>query len=139
MFPLTCAPRSRVARALLPTILLAYAPSIGAQQAEDPIPPDVLLLVDTSGSMEDLIDDHRQDLLNNPDPNRAAALPACTYAPGDVTARGSTPDGANRWGTAVQTLTGTLKPYFACARLPRLGAPFEDEYKFNGATPVSSG
>ena len=97
-----------------------------AQQAEDPIPPDVMILLDTSGSMEDLIDDARQPLLNAPDPTRAAALPTCLCGPNDLTCNPPAPGtgvpvnkAINRWGTLVQSFTGTVKPYFACAATPR--------------------
>jgi type IV pilus assembly protein PilY1 len=139
MFPMTPR-RSKPLSVALAVAVASVAPAARAQQAEDPIPPDVLLLLDTSGSMEDLIDDRRQAQLNNPDPNRSAALPTCTYGPNDVTPRGSSPDLPNRWGTAVQSLTGTVKPYFACARTPRdIGSAFDAEYTINGATPYDRG
>ena len=118
-----------------------------AQQAEDPIPPDVLLMLDTSGSMEDLINDARQTLLNAPDPTRSAALPICACGPNDLTCNPPAPGttipsnkAINRWGTAVQSLTGTVKPYFACARTPRdQGSLFESEFTVNAAKPYDLG
>ena len=97
MFPLKHRRTPPLALALLAS--LAAAPA-RAQQAEDPIPPDVLLLLDTSLSMEDMIDDRRQAQLNSPDPTRAAALPTCTYGPSDLTARGTVPDAPNRWAAS---------------------------------------
>jgi type IV pilus assembly protein PilY1 len=138
MFPL----KHRRTPSLVAVALFAAlaAPTARAQQAEDPIPPDVLLLLDTSLSMEDMIDDRRQAQLNSPDPSRAAALPTCTYGPNDLTARGSVPDAPNRWGTAIQSLTGTVKPYFACARTPRdWGSSWEAEYTINGVLPYDRG
>ncbi|HRG97096.1 MAG TPA: PilC/PilY family type IV pilus protein [Polyangiaceae bacterium] len=63
-------------------------------------PPNVLLLVDTSGSMERM-------------PN--GALPVCT--PGVA---GQEP---NRWGQLVQGLTGSIQPFYSCGRMMRDGTP----------------
>lgn len=127
--------------------LTCVSAPVHAQQAEDPIPPDVLIMLDTSGSMEDLVDDARQTLLNAPDATRAAALPTCFCGPNDLTCNPPAPGttipaskAINRWGTAVQSLTGTVKPYFACARSPRdAGSSFETEFTINGAKPYDSG
>ena len=128
--------------------VVAFVPrEARSQQAEDPIPPDVLIMLDTSGSMEDLVDDARQTLLNAPDATRAAALPTCYCGPNDLTCAPPAPGtvipankAVNRWGTAVQSLTGTVKPYFACARTPRdSGSTFEAEYTVNGAKPYDLG
>ncbi len=59
-------------------------------------PPNVLLLVDTSGSMERM-------------PN--GSLPVCT--PGVA---GQAP---NRWGQLVQGLTGSVQPFYSCGRMVR--------------------
>lgn len=85
--------------------------------------PDVLLLVDTSGSMERMTDNSLPEL----------GLGACS--PGNV----SEP---NRWGMLIQALTGNLQPYFSCAAIPRdQGASsfFVQEYSINGKAPYDSG
>ncbi len=133
-------------RVVFASLALCAAPAV-AQQAEDPIPPDVMVLLDTSGSMEDLIDDARQTLLNAPDPNRSAALPTCLCGPNDLTCNPAAPGSGvpvnkaiNRWGTLVQSFTGTVKPYFACATTPRnWGSSFEAEYTINGQKPYDRG
>ena len=63
-------------------------------------PPNVLLLVDTSGSMERM-------------PN--GSLPVCT--PGVA---GQQP---NRWGQLVQGLTGSVQPFYSCGRMMRDATP----------------
>lgn len=75
--------------------------------------PNVLLLVDNSGSMERKPD-------NQP--------PTCK--PGDGTSE------INRWGMLLQALTGSFQPYFSCAAVPRTsGSDFVKRYSIAGKEP----
>jgi hypothetical protein len=94
--------------------------------------PNVLLLVDNSGSMERMPDG------SLPAQNAGVAsgsLPnACT--PG-VESR------PNRWGMLLQALTGNMQPFFSCAAQDRstgsAGAAFRNEYKIAGVNPYDTG
>jgi len=74
--------------------------------------PNVLLLVDTSGSMERMTN---------------GGIPVCN--PGSE----SEP---NRWGMLLQALTGNLLPYYSCEALSRAaGTRFAREYSIAGQPP----
>jgi type IV pilus assembly protein PilY1 len=96
----------------------------------------VLLLVDTSGSMEKMIDG------TDPEANSPLYSPsgACTLFPGTVSGgAASTP---NRWGTFVQAMTGTFSNGYRCFQMARNGGattPFPLEYQINGKTPYDYG
>ena len=80
--------------------------------------PNVLLLVDNSGSME------RK-------PNNQ--LPNCV--------RGSTTSEVNRWGMLLQALTGNFQPYFSCEAVSRIKATnpaFAARYGINGVDPYDT-
>ncbi len=64
--------------------------------------PNVLLLVDTSGSMEKM-------------PDGSPASCGINVTP-------------NRWGSLVQALTGNLQPYYSCASQTRSGTAFSNEF-----------
>src|SRR5262245_7433585 len=66
--------------------------------------PDVLLLIDTSGSMERM-----------PDNSMPSSNAASTCVPGQQ----STP---NRWGMLLQALTGAFNPYYSCEAIDRRAA-----------------
>jgi type IV pilus assembly protein PilY1 len=93
--------------------------------------PDVLLLVDTSGSMERMTDN------SLPSANSGVAVGGLPNAcdPGNE----SNP---NRWGMLVQALTGNMQPYFSCAAMSRsagvTGAAFRNEYKIGGVNPYDT-
>jgi type IV pilus assembly protein PilY1 len=105
---------------------------------ENPPLPNVLLLVDNSGSMERMING---DL---PEANTAANAPS-VCVPG-------TASNPNRWGIALQTLTGNITPYYSCYSEPRsstntlLGQgsityptiDFVSEYSINGKAPYDA-
>jgi type IV pilus assembly protein PilY1 len=79
--------------------------------------PNVLLLVDTSGSMERNTDD---------------SLPKCT--PGTLTA--PTP---NRWGMLLQALTGNVQPFYSCYDQSRgKTSSFALEYQIAGTPPLDT-
>ncbi len=92
--------------------------------------PNVLLLVDTSGSMERMPDNSlpadNRDVVPGGLPN------ACN--PGSE----SNP---NRWGMLLQALTGNMQPYYSCAAVDRSagsGTAFRNEYKINGVRPYDT-
>lgn len=77
--------------------------------------PNVLLLVDNSGSMERKTDND---------------LPNC--------AAGSSASQVNRWGMVLQALTGNFQPYFSCAAVSRsktTNPNFAARYAINGVDP----
>jgi type IV pilus assembly protein PilY1 len=98
-----------------------------AQATNDTAPPlpNVMLLLDTSGSMENMIDGTANEKpSNNP-------MPGLSYG-ATCTGAQSAP---NRWGVAVQALTGDFNTY-ACVDMPRkVGTPFDTEYTVNGNHP----
>lgn len=73
--------------------------------------PNVMLLVDTSGSMERMTD---------------GAMPTCNAG---------TETAPNRWGSLVQAMTGSVQPYYSCVAQPRTGAAFLSEYSIGGTPP----
>ncbi len=83
--------------------------------------PNVLLLVDTSGSMERMGDS------SLPSANKGAPSPPNKCAPGSAT-------NPNRWGMLLQALTGNLQPYYSCDEVDRSAAAFRNEFKINGKT-----
>lgn len=92
-----------------------------AQLDIDPPLPNVLLLIDSSGSMENMVDGRRPE----------AAGAACT--PGvDMTA-----DQKNRWAILVSALTGSMD-HFSCEAVDRTSAGFKNEYTFDGAEPYDA-
>ena len=98
--------------------------------------PNVLLLIDTSGSMERMPDntlpkDDRVPASSPPATISSAPYNHCT--PGEE----SNP---NRWGMLVQALTGNMQPFFSCAAMPRTaGSAFANEYAINGHAPYDTG
>ncbi|MEZ4308400.1 MAG: PilC/PilY family type IV pilus protein [Polyangiaceae bacterium] len=115
----------RLSRRLLLTALtscaaISYAGSASAQADITPPLPNVLLLVDTSGSMEYMADGTLPQLdgLNRCKP---------PSVPGE--------SNENRWATLVSVLTGTYQN-FSCYAQPRDGgSPFETEYTVSGQKP----
>jgi type IV pilus assembly protein PilY1 len=93
-----------------------------AQSDINPPLPNVMLLVDTSGSMENMANDKPpEDKINNP---------GAACSPGVATP-------ANKWATLVQVLTGDINN-FSCEALDRTQANFKKEYAlppYGGATP----
>jgi len=79
--------------------------------------PNVLLLVDTSGSMERMADN------SLPAENRNAPVGTTNVcSPG-------MPSNPNRWGMLLQALTGNLAPYYSCDAVQRNTAAFKNEFK----------
>lgn len=107
----------------------SHASAQTAGTATRPI-PNILLLVDTSGSMERMGDN------SLPSANRGiSTAPFNACQPGIE----SNP---NRWAMLVQALTGNLNPYNSCWEMPRtstpttgVGSAFRNQYKIAGQLP----
>jgi len=118
-----------------------------AQQLDvNPPLPDVLLLVDNSGSMERMIDgtnpeDSTENACDISNCIVTAGTPpttACTVASRLAPLTTSPP--ANRWNNVIQALTGTPSAGFHCISMPRTsGSTFATEYEINGAAPYDTG
>ena len=142
-------------RSLRPSILaslivsggLALSHGARAQQIDvNPPLPNALILLDNSGSME--------NMYSGLAPENVAEKAACYYiykpdgtvgvnpAQTTYTAAQGTP--ANRWGQAVQALTGTIAPY-NCIEMPRdtgyytnKVSAFVNEFKIAGKAPYDT-
>ncbi|HSY24726.1 MAG TPA: hypothetical protein VK841_21520 [Polyangiaceae bacterium] len=103
-----------------------------AQQIDtNPPVPNVLILLDNSGSMERMIDG------TTPESNPANTC-NCDATTGNC--QWSLPPQANRWNTVQQALTGSLQNGFNCVAMPRTsGSVFANEYQINGAAPYDNG
>jgi type IV pilus assembly protein PilY1 len=99
---------------LLAASLLSSAAS--AQLDVDPPIPNVLLLIDTSGSMENMIDGSRPE-----------AQVSSKCSPGSATEM-------NRWAKLVQVMTGTIQG-FSCYAQDRSSVAFQNEFAFLGEDP----
>ena len=75
--------------------------------------PNVLLLVDNSGSMERV-------------PSTGNTPVSCV--PGTA----ANADSINRWAMLLQALTGNFQPYYSCEKLNRTGDPFVSRYRIGG-------
>src|SRR3954463_7286325 len=113
--------RRRRFRALLGAALalcmpLAFAGQARAQNDADVNPqmPNVLLLVDTSGSMEYK--------------TSSPAFPACKYDATGAVPNGPVTSEKSRWVDLVEVLTGSITNY-ECQTLDRGSAAFKNEYK----------
>jgi type IV pilus assembly protein PilY1 len=108
---------SKLSRSLgsvaLACLVLSAARRASAQTDENPPLPNMLLLVDTSGSMEQQANGS------------------------NVTCNPATPAGVNhksRWVTLVEVLTGTIDNY-SCQELDRLSTAFSSEYALASGQP----
>ncbi len=105
--------------------------SAQAQQLDiNPPIPNVLLLIDTSGSMENMINGKRPeaaDAVKDPVTN-ALGSAACTPASPMAAHK------MNRWATLLSVLTGTINN-FSCVAVNRSSAAFKSEYGWNGSDP----
>ncbi len=93
--------------------------------------PNVLLLVDTSGSMERMPDNTLPSANHNPAGGTLITAPFNKCAPGS-------PTNPNRWGMLLQALTGNMQPYYSCDEVDRAGLAFKNEFKIAGK-PVYDG
>lgn len=114
-------PRARWLRGLLGAgslLALSLAPGRAHAQADvKPPPPNILLLVDTSGSM-----DYKTG---------SSVFPTCKYAGSGETGQASQ---RSRWIDLVEVLTGSISKY-ECQRLDRNSSGFRTEYAFGAAEP----
>lgn len=110
--------RGRATHVALGALLAALcAPSTASAQAEAEKPaPNVLLLVDTSGSMEFKTD---------------GTFPACDPENTPVTEK-------SRWIDLVEVMTGTFDNY-SCWAQDRSSTSFRDEFMLEGVTPYDFG
>src|SRR3954470_13943403 len=111
-------PPSRLRGLLGAASLLALTLSSGRARAQtdiSPPPPNVLLLVDTSGSM-----DYKTGSNSFPACHYAGAVPSATT--------GVEASERSRWIDLVEVLTGSIAHY-DCQRLDRNSALFKNEYK----------
>jgi type IV pilus assembly protein PilY1 len=121
--PITTPPSQRIRRVFgagsLLALLLSPAPAL-AQADITPPPPNVLLLVDTSGSM---------DYKTGSD-----SFPTCHYAGTSVTAQTSE---RSRWIDLVEVLSGSISGY-DCQKLDRNSTTFKNEYLLGAASPYDA-
>jgi type IV pilus assembly protein PilY1 len=114
--------RTRVARlaglAALATTL-AHAANVNAQSDVNPTLANVLLLVDTSGSMEYK--------------SGTNTFPQCRYDANGLVANAPTLSEKSRWTDVVEVLTGDIVNY-DCQSLDRGSVAFKNEYKIVGGT-----
>ncbi len=121
-----------VAAASAGVALLAVASSARAQTQLDTNPPapNVLILLDNSGSMERMIDGRIPEASGN----------ACNYDLNGQAIPAAAPPTANRWGTVIQALTGTFENnQYNCIDMPRTsGGQFVKEYQIGGQKPYDA-
>lgn len=97
-----------------------------AQKDISPKLPNVLLLVDNSGSMEYLM-------------KPAGKLPGDTSAPGTACNGTTNLSGRNRWASLVTALTGSIADGdFSCQAMPRTAGAFTSEFSLNGTQPYDT-
>jgi type IV pilus assembly protein PilY1 len=111
-----------------------------AQQLDlNPPRPNVLLLVDNSGSMERMIDGS----LPEDNPANACDVSACNIVNGSNTtctfaSSGSPPP--NRWNVLLNSLVGSPTNGFHCIAMPRsAGSTFAQEYEIGNVPPYDTG
>ncbi len=133
--------RTPIARSLtLASVGLAVfsAPAARAQQADtNPPLPNVLLMLDNSGSMERMIDGSLPE-------DTPANNCNCTEIPGNPPAANcnwtAQPASPNRWGVLTQALTGSFQGGYNCISMPRAaGGTFTNEYQIGHVNPYDTG
>lgn len=129
--------RRGTSRGILTLALLGAGASLvvsrdahGQSSATQKPMPNVLLLVDTSGSMERMTD---------------GSLPADNSTGSTGLTNACNPgveSNPNRWGMLLQALTGNMQPYYSCAAMNRsssaAGNAFRNEYKIAGVNPYDT-
>jgi type IV pilus assembly protein PilY1 len=115
--------------------LAAAAPARAQQADTNPALPNVMLLLDNSGSMERMIDGTLPE--DNPanncncDPSGTNTTTPCNWA--------SQPSDINRWGHVIVELTGSFKTGYNCVSMPRAsGGPLTNEYQINHKYPYDA-
>jgi type IV pilus assembly protein PilY1 len=111
-------------------VVLAPGMARGQQLDTNPPLPNVMLLIDNSGSMERMIDGTLPESTTQNTCNCDATTGACNW---------SAQPSPNRWGIMLQALTGTLQNGYNCAAMPRTpGSVFASEYQINGVLPYDN-
>jgi type IV pilus assembly protein PilY1 len=111
----------------------ALVPAVARAQQIDTNPPlpNVLLLVDNSGSMERMINGSVPESNASTACNCDAWTGLCNFS--------AQPTTANRWGVLVQALTGSVQGGYNCTAMPRTpGSIFATEYQINGVAPYDT-
>jgi len=115
-----------------------------AQQTDtNPPLPNVLLLIDNSGSMDRMIDGTLPE--SNPGtPGHPGTICNCTEVPGNPPTANCNwsqqPSSPNRWGILTQALTGSIKGGYNCISMPRTsGSTFTTEYQIDNQPPYDTG
>ena len=104
-------------------LFLPHTSRVQAAEADvNPQLPNVLLLVDTSGSMEYKTSSN--------------SFPACRYDATGVAPSAPATSEKSRWIDLVEVLTGSISNY-DCQRLDRGSAAFKNEYKVSSTLPNS--
>jgi type IV pilus assembly protein PilY1 len=115
--------------------LASHAFAAQPKNTATPPLPNVMLLMDTSGSMEQMIDG--SDPEKNADVGHCLTVnSACTMDSGTSTGIASCP---NRWGTVLQSMTGNFSQGYRCYKDDRSSAIFKNEYTVNGSPPYDVG
>jgi type IV pilus assembly protein PilY1 len=120
---------TRTLAAALAGFALVVAPTVAHAQQVDVNPPlpNVMLLIDNSGSMERMIDGTQPESTPANTCNCDATSGICNW---------NAQPSPNRWGVLLQALTGSFQGGYNCAAMPRTpGSVFESEYKINGVSP----
>lgn len=120
---------------------LASAPAHAQQVDTNPPLPNVLLLLDNSGSMERMIDGNTPETDSNTQTASGTNACNCTdNGPGTAPTCNwtATAPAPNRWNTVQQALTGSLTNGYGCVAMPRTSgstSTFGSEYSINGQAP----
>jgi type IV pilus assembly protein PilY1 len=117
----------------LGTASFALRASALAQQVDtNPPLPNVLLMIDNSGSMERMIDG------TIPEANAGNAC-NCVDNSGLLSCNWAQPPRKNRWNSVQLALTGSLTNGFNCVAMSRAtGSTFVNEYQINSVTPYDT-
>jgi type IV pilus assembly protein PilY1 len=117
-------------------VALLVAPAAARAQQLDTNPPlpNVLLMIDNSGSMERMIDG------SFPEASSANTCNCVDTGAGSIQCNWGTTPVANRWNTVQTALTGTLQNGFNCVAMARSpGSTFAQEYQIGGNAPYDVG
>ena len=116
--------RTLLSAAVALCVPLVFAAQASAQDADvNPQMPNVLLLVDTSGSMEYKTSSN--------------VFPACKYDATGAIPSGPATSEKSRWVDLVEVLTGSITNY-ECQTLDRGSAAFKNEYGITGSSLPNS-
>jgi type IV pilus assembly protein PilY1 len=122
--------RTCVVASSFAALLSVPAPARAQQVDTNPPLPDVLLMLDNSGSMERMIDG------TVPEARPGNACNCTDDGTGALTCNWSSPPAGNRWNTVQQILTGSLQNGFNCVAMSRAsGSTFAQEYQIGGVAP----